>query len=77
MSALALDDGTVIILGLSGTVLVSKDGRSSFTAANNPDRQDLAAAVQLGSGLALAVGEAGVTRIHTLPADHVKPHGPS
>lgn len=58
-----LDDGTVVIVGLSGTVLASRDGGRRFTVRNRPDRRGLAAALPLSTSEFLLFGEDGVQRV--------------
>jgi photosystem II stability/assembly factor-like uncharacterized protein len=52
-------DGRLLIVGLSGTVLVSDDGRR-LRLRNRPDRRGLAAALPLGDGRILLLGEEGI-----------------
>ncbi|MCB2107295.1 MAG: hypothetical protein KDE14_06315 [Rhodobacteraceae bacterium] len=51
-------DGSVVVVGLSGTVLVSQDGRA-FDLVNLPDREGLTGAFETGDGTLLIYGERG------------------
>ena len=57
---------TVVIVGLSGTVLVSKDGGHEFFLSNRRDRLGLANVAELSGGRLLTVGEAGIGQIDKL-----------
>jgi photosystem II stability/assembly factor-like uncharacterized protein len=61
--ALRLHDGKTVIVGLGGTVLISREGRS-FTPRPRPNRTGYTAIVQTDEGRVIVVGESGV---HTLP----------
>ena len=52
-------DGSVAIVGLSGTVLVSRDGGRTFILLEQPDHTGLAAAVTAGDRSLVVVGERG------------------
>ena len=52
-------DGTIAIVGLSGTVLVSRDRAHTFALLQQVDRAGLAAAVTSGAMRLVAVGEHG------------------
>ena len=49
--------------GLSGVVLVSRDGGRTFTLLQQADHSGLAAILAAGSGTLIAVGEAGARSI--------------
>ena len=55
-----LADGTIVIVGLGGTVLVSADGGQSFTSHAQSNRRGISAVVDAGDGRLLLVGEFGV-----------------
>jgi photosystem II stability/assembly factor-like uncharacterized protein len=54
-----LADGTVVVVGLGGTVLRSRDGAHSFTLETVPARPGLAAALEAPGGALLLLGEGG------------------
>jgi photosystem II stability/assembly factor-like uncharacterized protein len=58
-----LADGTVIITGLAGALLISRDGGESFELAQQPDRQGLATALPTADGDLVLIGEFGVNRL--------------
>ena len=60
---LQLQDGRTVIVGLGGTVLISRNNRS-FTLRPRPDRTGYSAIVQTEGEAVIVVGEAGV---YTLP----------
>jgi photosystem II stability/assembly factor-like uncharacterized protein len=62
-AGLQLADGTLIIAGLGGTILVSKDGGKSFQMANRPDRLGIASLIEVDSNGLLLVGEGGIHRM--------------
>ena len=64
MSGVELTDSTIVIVGLKGTILTSRDGGNSFTVISRSDRRGLASVAELAPGHVLAVGEAGLGRIH-------------
>lgn len=55
--------GTAVIVGLSGSVLVSRDGGHRFSLLQQADRIGLSAAVTAGDGILVAVGEHGAKLI--------------
>ena len=57
--AVQLADEMVAIVGLSGAVLVSRDGAHTFALLQQADRAGLAAAVPAGKASIVAVGEHG------------------
>ena len=69
-----LDGGTrwgeagVVLVGLSGVVLVSRDGGRTFTLLQQADHSGLAAILAPGSGTLIAVGEAGARVIEVSAA---------
>ncbi len=58
-----LPDGRVVLVGLGGTVLVSRDAGRTFAARVLPDRRGLAAVAAAPGGGVLVAGEAGVLRL--------------
>jgi photosystem II stability/assembly factor-like uncharacterized protein len=63
--AALLPGGTVAIVGLSGVVLVSRDGGASFRLEQQSDRSGLSAAAAAGPQSLAVVGEGGA-RVLTL-----------
>ena len=61
-AGLRLADGTIVIAGTAGALLVSRDGGETVRLIERPDRQALAAILEAGDGLIL-VGEFGVNKI--------------
>jgi photosystem II stability/assembly factor-like uncharacterized protein len=59
--------GSVAIVGLSGVVLVSRDGGRSFALMHQEDRKGLSAAKALGPETLVVVGEGGARRINIAP----------
>jgi len=55
-----LADGTVVIVGLGGTVLVSEDGGRNFVYHAQANRRGISSIVDTGAGSLLLVGEFGV-----------------
>jgi len=60
--AVALPGGGIAVIGLSGVVLVNRDG-DRYELGQRSDRKGLSAAVALGADALVTVGEAGVKRI--------------
>jgi photosystem II stability/assembly factor-like uncharacterized protein len=56
-------DGTLVIGGLSGAVLVSRDNGITWQAQNQDDRKGISALLPGAGATVLAVGEAGVKTI--------------
>jgi photosystem II stability/assembly factor-like uncharacterized protein len=56
-------DGSVVIGGRAGVLLLSDDGGRSFAPRHRSDRRAVAALVELGPDQLLAVGEGGLTKI--------------
>ena len=61
-------NGAIVVVGLSGVVLVSRDGGRSFALMQQEDRKGLSAARAVGGAALVAVGEGGVRRIDIAPA---------
>ena len=55
-----LDDGTVVIVGLGGTVLVSSDDGFSFRLHQQENRRGISSIADVQDGSLLMVGEFGV-----------------
>ena len=67
-----LPDGTVVIVGLGGAVLVSADGGNSFELHPQANRRGISAITDVGDDQLLLVGEFGV-KVATF--DHVTAGG--
>lgn len=63
MTGTLLRDGTVLLGGQGGVIMVRRPGESSFKRAGNPDRQSIAAMVQMGDGNVLVAGLGGVRKV--------------
>lgn len=63
MSAVLLDDGTVLMGGSGGIILVREPGEQSFSRAKNPDRQVISGMAQSGDGNILIAGLGGVRKV--------------
>jgi len=63
LGGLVRADGRIVVAGSEGALLVSDDGGHTFRLRHRPDRQAIAALVELGPNELLAVGEGGLTRI--------------
>ncbi|MCB1623931.1 MAG: hypothetical protein KDI32_05050 [Pseudomonadales bacterium] len=61
--AVRLADGTIVVSGLSGVLLVRLAGSSGWTLQQQADRKGIAALAPLSDHAVVAVGEAGVKRI--------------
>ena len=55
-----LDDGRIVLAGLSGTVLVSRDGGKSFTNQPRPDRLSFATAIGKTGDEIILLGDPGI-----------------
>ncbi len=53
-------NGSVAVVGLSGTVLLSTDQARKFSLLQQPDRRGISAAIATGPGTLVTVGEGGV-----------------
>lgn len=58
--ATRLDDGTLVLVGNSGTVLRSKDDGKTFSLFNRPDRLSLSAVTGGAGGTLVVAGQGGV-----------------
>jgi len=72
IGATELDDGTVHIVGLGGTVLTSRDGGRTVTQTTLAHRRAIAAVVRGTEGRLVLFGEEGAEQIEA-PALHVGP----
>ncbi|MFL6602101.1 MAG: WD40/YVTN/BNR-like repeat-containing protein [Steroidobacteraceae bacterium] len=62
--SLGTNDDAIAVVGLSGVVLVSRDGGKSFALMQQEDRKGLSAAMAVGGDTLVAVGEGGGRRIN-------------
>ena len=62
-SGLRLQEGAVLLAGLGGTLLLSRDGGHSFTLRQQADRLGNAAVLELRDGHLLLLGEGGARRL--------------
>ena len=60
MGGVRLADGTIILTGLEGTLLVSKDGGRSFTYRQHRSRKDITTALTPDGKRVLLLGQFGV-----------------
>ena len=58
--ATLLDDGTLVVVGNGGSVVVSHDDGLTFSVFNRPDRISLSAVTAAGNGDLILVGQGGV-----------------
>jgi photosystem II stability/assembly factor-like uncharacterized protein len=58
-----MDDGTIVVVGMSGTVLVSSDGGESFDLVQQSNRKALMQVLPAGDGSLLLFGEAGAVKL--------------
>jgi photosystem II stability/assembly factor-like uncharacterized protein len=65
--SLGTNDDAIAVVGLSGVVLVSRDGGKSFALMQQEDRKGLSAAMAVGGDTLVAVGEGGGRRINIAP----------
>jgi len=63
--------GAIAIVGLSGVVLVSRDGGHSFALLQQADRMGLSAVLTAGDERVAVVGEDGAKLIGVAPAPGV------
>jgi photosystem II stability/assembly factor-like uncharacterized protein len=62
-SGLRLHDGSILITGLGGTILISDDNGETFELHTQGNRKGVQTALQLVGGDVLLVGEAGIARV--------------
>jgi photosystem II stability/assembly factor-like uncharacterized protein len=67
--------GAIAVVGLSGVVLVSRDGGRSFALMQQGDRKGLSAARVVGGDTLVVVGEGGARRINIARAAAMDPGG--
>jgi photosystem II stability/assembly factor-like uncharacterized protein len=60
MSGALLGNGTVLLGGHGGTILIRYPGEQSFSVVKNPNREAITAMVQLGDGHVLIAGLGGI-----------------
>ncbi len=58
--ATLLDDGSLVVVGNGGSVVVSHDDGQTFSVFNRPDRISLSAVTATGNGNLILVGQGGV-----------------
>ncbi|KAA0947874.1 hypothetical protein FQ186_11385 [Pseudomonas sp. ANT_H14] len=58
--ATLLDDGSLVVVGNGGSVVVSHDDGLTFSVFNRPDRISLSAVTAAGNGNLILVGQGGV-----------------
>ncbi|PKH18614.1 WD40/YVTN/BNR-like repeat-containing protein [Pseudomonas fluorescens] len=58
--ATVLDDGSIVVVGNGGSVVVSHDNGQTFSVFNRPDRISLSAVTAAGNGNLILVGQGGV-----------------
>ncbi|MBK3507258.1 WD40/YVTN/BNR-like repeat-containing protein [Pseudomonas sp. MF6747] len=58
--ATLLDDGSLVVVGNGGSVVVSYDDGQTFSVFNRPDRISLSAVTAAGNGNLILVGQGGV-----------------
>ena len=61
--AVRLQSGAMLITGLEGTLLSSRDGGRSVSFTRLPSRQGISTALPLADGGVLLIGEFGVRRL--------------
>ena len=59
-NGLRVDPQTIAITGLAGSLLVSRDGGTTFELRQQEDRKGMSAALAAGEGRLLVVGEGGI-----------------
>ncbi|MGU9857500.1 WD40/YVTN/BNR-like repeat-containing protein [Pseudomonas sp. LF245] len=58
--ATLLDDGSIVVVGNGGSVVVSHDDGATFSVFNRPDRISLSAVTAAGNGNLILAGQGGV-----------------
>jgi photosystem II stability/assembly factor-like uncharacterized protein len=74
MGGALLDDGSVMLAGQGGTILVRGPGEQSFSPANNPDRRPISGLIQTDKGNVLMVGLGGIRKADATGAPLASPH---
>lgn len=70
--ATLLDDGTLVVVGNGGSVVVSHDDGLTFSVFNRPDRISLSAVTAAGNGDLILVGQGGVRVALSIGAERKK-----
>lgn len=70
--AALLDDGSLVIVGNGGSVVVSHDDGRTFSVFNRPDRISLSSVTAAGNGNLILVGQGGVRVATPTGAELVK-----
>ena len=60
-------DGTVVIVGLGGAIVISTDGGKTFVARNRPDRKNLCDVAAGANGGIVIFGEVGIVHEDVKP----------
>ena len=55
-----LEDGSIVVVGNGGSVVVSHDDGQTFSVFNRPDRISLSAVTAAGNGNLILAGQGGV-----------------
>jgi photosystem II stability/assembly factor-like uncharacterized protein len=63
-----LPDGTLVLVGNAGTLLLSRDNGQSFAPVATGRRHALARALPAGAGSVVLFGEGGVTQLPLAPS---------
>jgi photosystem II stability/assembly factor-like uncharacterized protein len=71
--SLGTQGDAIAVVGLSGVVLVSRDGGRSFALMHQEDRKGLSAVNAVGSETLVVVGEGGARRINIAPVAATAP----
>jgi photosystem II stability/assembly factor-like uncharacterized protein len=62
-SGVRVDERTVVIAGMAGVMLVSRDAGKTFTLTQQDDRKAISAVSSSGDGALIVAGEGGVRRL--------------
>ena len=68
-SGLLLSDGSLLVVGLAGTLLHSLDDGRSLELQQDTSRKGFSALAQASDGTIVAVGDFGVTKIAVMAGD--------
>jgi photosystem II stability/assembly factor-like uncharacterized protein len=74
MAGALLDDGSVMLAGQGGTLLIRGPGAQSFSPANNPDRRPVIGLIQTDKGNVLLVGLGGIRKADSTGAPLASTH---
>jgi photosystem II stability/assembly factor-like uncharacterized protein len=58
-------DGAIAVVGMSGTVLVSRDGGETFELVQREDRKSMTSVLATGTGGLILFGEGGIVRMES------------